>query len=137
MRRHAALALALASATACLDAPDEEIPLANQVGPAGFDIAAATPLSRAGLDNYDPSLATTSVTRLQGFADGRGVNYWNVDGELSTIIAPFYEVLDTNGERAHPVVIDVVPGRGSGFSLEAPEGVRFLTRSRVVSPPHG
>ena len=29
------------------------------------------------------------------------------------------------------LIIDVVPGRGSGFSLEAPEGVRFLTRSRV------
>ena len=27
--------------------------------------------------------------------------------------------------------IDVVPGRGSGFSLEAPEGVRFLIRSEV------
>jgi len=24
-------------------------------------------------------------------------------------------------------------GRGGGFSLEAPEGVRFLTRSRVFS----
>ncbi len=29
--------------------------------------------------------------------------------------------------------IDLVPGRGSGFSLEAPEGFRFLTRSRVFS----
>lgn len=29
--------------------------------------------------------------------------------------------------------IDVVPGRGGGFSLEAPEGVRFLTRSRLFS----
>jgi uncharacterized protein len=29
------------------------------------------------------------------------------------------------------LLIDVVPGRGSGFSLEAPLGVRFLTRSRV------
>ena len=29
------------------------------------------------------------------------------------------------------LIIDVVPGRGSGFSVEAPEGVRFLTRSRV------
>lgn len=29
------------------------------------------------------------------------------------------------------LIIDVVPGRGSGFSLEAPEGVRFLTRSRL------
>ena len=31
------------------------------------------------------------------------------------------------------LIIDVVPGRGAGFSLEAPEGVRFLTRSRVFS----
>jgi uncharacterized protein (DUF779 family) len=31
------------------------------------------------------------------------------------------------------LVIDVVPGRGSGFSVEAPEGVRFLTRGRVFS----
>jgi uncharacterized protein (DUF779 family) len=29
------------------------------------------------------------------------------------------------------LIIDVVPGRGAGFSLEAPEGLRFLTRSRV------
>lgn len=32
------------------------------------------------------------------------------------------------------LTIDVVPGRGSGFSLEAPHGVRFLTRSRVLTP---
>jgi hypothetical protein len=31
------------------------------------------------------------------------------------------------------IIIDVVPGRGGGFSLEAPEGVRFLTRSRVFT----
>ncbi|WP_438801152.1 DUF779 domain-containing protein [Amycolatopsis magusensis] len=30
------------------------------------------------------------------------------------------------------LTIDVVPGRGSGFSLEAPEGVRFLIRSRLL-----
>ncbi|CAM5598133.1 hypothetical protein STENM223S_11613 [Streptomyces tendae] len=30
------------------------------------------------------------------------------------------------------LTVDVVPGRGSGFSLEAPEGVRFLIRSRVI-----
>jgi uncharacterized protein len=29
------------------------------------------------------------------------------------------------------LIIDVVPGRGGMFSLEGPEGVRFLTRSRV------
>jgi uncharacterized protein (DUF779 family) len=31
------------------------------------------------------------------------------------------------------LTIDVVPGRGAGFSLEAPEGVRFLLRSRILS----
>ena len=31
------------------------------------------------------------------------------------------------------LIIDLVPGRGSGFSLEAPEGVRFLTRGRVFT----
>ena len=31
------------------------------------------------------------------------------------------------------LTVDVVPGRGSGFSLEAPEGVRFLIRSRLMS----
>jgi uncharacterized protein (DUF779 family) len=35
--------------------------------------------------------------------------------------------------RHTQLIIDVVPGRGAGFTLEAPEGVRFLTRSRVFS----
>lgn len=46
--------------------------------------------------------------------------------------------------RHTQLLIDVVPGRGSGFSVEAPEGVRFLTRSRVFTDaeveetrPHG
>jgi uncharacterized protein (DUF779 family) len=31
------------------------------------------------------------------------------------------------------VTIDVVPGRGAGFSVEAPEGVRFIIRSRMLT----
>ncbi len=31
------------------------------------------------------------------------------------------------------LVIDVVPGRGGGFSLEAPEGKRFLSRGRAYT----
>jgi uncharacterized protein len=31
------------------------------------------------------------------------------------------------------LTVDVVPGRGGGFSLEAPEGVRFLIRSRLLT----
>jgi uncharacterized protein len=35
--------------------------------------------------------------------------------------------------RHTQVTIDVVPGRGAGMSLEAPEGVRFIVRSRVFN----
>ena len=35
--------------------------------------------------------------------------------------------------RHTQLTIDVVPGRGGGFSIEAPRGLRFLTRSRVFS----
>jgi uncharacterized protein len=31
------------------------------------------------------------------------------------------------------LTVDLVPGRGSGFSVEAPEGVRFLIRSRLLT----
>ena len=30
------------------------------------------------------------------------------------------------------LTVDVVAGRGSGFSVEAPEGVRFIIRSRLM-----
>ena len=35
--------------------------------------------------------------------------------------------------RHTQLIIDIVPGRGADFSLEAPEGVRFLARSRVFT----
>lgn len=56
--------------------------------------------------------------------------------------------LDLGGDRRVPVwmsreqyalwshthiTIDLVPGRGAGFSLEAPTGYRFLIRSRLMS----
>jgi hypothetical protein len=31
------------------------------------------------------------------------------------------------------LTVDVVKGRGGGFSVESPEGVRFLIRSRLVA----
>ncbi len=47
---------------------------------------------------------------------------------------PFYMSRDQFEYWKHTqLIIDVVTGRGAGFSLEAPEGVRFLTRSRVFS----
>lgn len=46
--------------------------------------------------------------------------------------APFYIGAQQFEYWRHThLTVDVVPGRGSGFSLEAPEGVRFLTRSRL------
>jgi len=47
---------------------------------------------------------------------------------------PFYIGSAQFEYRRHTqLIIDVVPGRGAGFSVEAPEGVRFLTRSRVFT----
>ncbi len=55
------------------------------------------------------------------------------DVYLGTIVdTPFY-IGDQQFEywKHTHLTIDVVPGRGAGFSLETPEGVRFLTRSRL------
>jgi uncharacterized protein (DUF779 family) len=48
--------------------------------------------------------------------------------------APFYMSAEQFEYWKHThLTLDVVPGRGAGFSLEAPEGVRFLIRSRLFS----
>ncbi|MDE5413566.1 DUF779 domain-containing protein [Alkalihalobacterium chitinilyticum] len=47
---------------------------------------------------------------------------------------PFYIAKDQYEYWKHTqLIIDVVEGRGGMFSLEGPEGKRFLTRSRVFS----
>src|SRR5262245_5163131 len=53
-------------------------------------------------------------------------------GEIGGV--PFYMDADQFDYWKHPqLIIDVVPGGAQGFSVEAPEGVRFLTRSRVFT----
>lgn len=53
-------------------------------------------------------------------------------GEIGGV--PFYMDADQFDYWKHTqLIIDVVSGRGHGFSVEAPEGVRFLTRSRVFT----
>ena len=66
---------------------------------------------------------------LGDFRVGRqDVRMGEIDG------APFYIGAAQYDYWKHTqLIIDVVPGRGSGFSLESPEGVRFLTRSRVFT----
>ncbi|MDQ0381460.1 DUF779 domain-containing protein [Amycolatopsis thermophila] len=47
---------------------------------------------------------------------------------------PFWMSADQYAYWRHThLTVDVVAGRGSGFSLEAPEGVRFLIRSRLLT----
>lgn len=49
---------------------------------------------------------------------------------------PFYVGGDQWALWQHTrLIIDVVPGRGGGFSLEAPTGRRFLTRSDLCAAP--
>jgi len=53
-------------------------------------------------------------------------------GEIAQV--PFYMGAQQFEYWKHTqLTIDVVPGRGGGFSLEVPEGVRFLTRSRLFT----
>ena len=55
------------------------------------------------------------------------------DAEGGPRVAPFWMSTEQFAYWRHTyLVVDVVPGRGSGFSVEAPEGVRFLIRSRLM-----
>ncbi|MCU0656834.1 MAG: DUF779 domain-containing protein [Polyangiaceae bacterium] len=50
--------------------------------------------------------------------------------------SPYYIDADQFERWKHTrLTLDVVPGRGAGFSLEAPEGVRFLIRSDLCEIP--
>jgi uncharacterized protein (DUF779 family) len=62
--------------------------------------------------------------RASSFIGARDVLLGVIDG------CPFYIGGRSSSVAAHRLMLDVVPGRGAGFSLEAPEGVRFLIRSR-------
>lgn len=55
------------------------------------------------------------------------------DAEGEPRVAPFWMSSEQFAFWRHTyLVVDVVPGRGSGFSVEAPLGVRFLIRSRLM-----
>jgi uncharacterized protein (DUF779 family) len=56
----------------------------------------------------------------------RDVRLGSIEGVRIYISGPQYAYW----KHTH-LTVDVVPGRGSGFSVEAPRGVRFLIRSRL------
>ena len=57
------------------------------------------------------------------------------DVQLGTICdTPFYMSKSQFEYWKHTqLILDVVPGRGGMFSLEGPEGLRFLIRSRIFT----
>jgi len=75
-----------------------------------------------------------------------------ITGGSDVLLGRFDIAADTGAEAAQPIefwmsreqfnywshthlTVDVVPGRGSGFSVEAPEGKRFLIRSTLMDWP--
>lgn len=59
---------------------------------------------------------------------GSDVRLGEIAGQPFYISASQYEYW-----KHTQLIIDVVPGRGGMFSLEGPEGLRFLTRSRLFT----
>lgn len=67
----------------------------------------------------DVLLGTLELPPLEGGQDPREIGFWMSREQFGV------------WQHTH-LTIDAVPGRGSGFSLEAPEGKRFLIRSRLL-----
>ncbi|HEY0790426.1 MAG TPA: DUF779 domain-containing protein [Chthoniobacterales bacterium] len=103
-----------------------------------------TPAAAALIQNLKASHGTLLFHQSGGCCDGSApmcfvkgeFRLGNQDVRLGSILGcDFYISASQHEFWAHTqLIIDVVPGRGSGFSLEAPEGVRFLTRGRVFTP---
>lgn len=76
------------------------------------------------------SLAEPAVPPSQG----PGAADWPDDPGPTGETVPVYIGGAQFGYWSHTrLTIDLVAGRGGGFSLEAPEGYRFLTRSRLFT----
>jgi len=69
------------------------------------------PLGDFKLGANDVYLGAVGPTRTPFYIGGAQFEYW----------------------KHTALTVDVVAGRGAGFSVEAPEGVRFVIRSRVFS----
>ncbi|MFD5599987.1 DUF779 domain-containing protein [Leucobacter sp. NPDC058333] len=75
----------------------------------------------------DVLLGTLELPSL-GPADGHAPADEHAQREIG-----FWMSREQFGVWAHThLTVDAIPGRGSGFSLEAPEGKRFLIRSRLL-----
>ncbi|MBL3700888.1 DUF779 domain-containing protein [Leucobacter luti] len=109
---------------------DGSAPMCYQAGEfrtGGQDVLLGTlelpPRGGAAADSAAEDSAAAGAAAERGAAD-----------EAEREIA-FWMSREQFGVWAHThLTVDAVPGRGSGFSLEAPEGLRFLIRSRLLDP---
>lgn len=100
---------------------------------------AAVRLIRSLVDRFGPLMFHQSGGCCDGSAPmcyprgelvvgARDVLIGEIDG------TPFYIGGDQFERWKHTdLTLDVVPGRGAGFSLEAPDGVRFIIRSELCA----
>ena len=91
----------------CLEASDEEV-LPFDVF-AGDDVGAPTVSELPDFDSRVDQF-TQRIDYLRGFADGRPIWYWNVDGANSRVIAPALFIVDQTGVRLQAPIIDSLPG---------------------------
>jgi uncharacterized protein (DUF779 family) len=92
-----------------------------------FSELAEPELADVALSGPAGPLGVGIVLDGDGGADG-------VDPGEATFTVPFWMSRSQFEYWSHThLTVDVVPGRGSGFSVEAPEGVRFIIRSRLFS----
>jgi uncharacterized protein (DUF779 family) len=61
------------------------------------------------------------------------VHLGDLDVGLDRAIPVYMSISQYEYWKHTHITIDVVKGRGAGFSVEAPEGVRFMIRSRLMS----
>lgn len=67
------------------------------------------------------------------FLTGPGdVNLGTLDVGLDAAVDVFMSEAQFEYWKYTHLTIDVVPGRGAGFSVESPTGQRFITRSRML-----
>lgn len=102
----------------CLEAdPDDVVDLSSRFGDPTLPNGDAAPhIESAEALAADPTLAQKldlfpgRVHYLRGFAEGRPIRYWNVEGPNADFIAPMYSIIGPNGQRLGKRIIDVIPG---------------------------
>jgi len=124
----------------CSDERSREEPGALMAPPRALITQAAAELLRRLRERHGPLMFHQSGGCCDGsspmcYPDGefivgdRDVLLGVLDGVPVWISAAQFEAW-----KHTQLLIDTVPGRGGGFSLEAPEGIRFLSRGRAFTP---